>query len=144
MILMKLSTCFLYHQQGHWAMECPVKERLGVRSRIPERERKEPGRMEIKKVVSRELSIDMESEAELSSYWSVPSIRVPAQVKEMLLQVLVDCGAEGDMISEKIVQKRNLQTTPIQPVHMGQALAKTGKMTVDQKIQSYVYLPAKE
>jgi len=116
-------------------MECPVKERLEVRSKTSGRDRKEPGRIEIKKeVVSRELSIDTESEAELSSYWSAPSIRLPAQVKEMLLQALVDCGAEGDMISEKIVQKRNLQTTPIQPVHVVQALAKTSKTTVDRKV----------
>ena len=66
--------------------------------------------MEIKKeVVSRELFIDMESEEELSSYQSVPSIRVPAKVKETLVQALIDCRAEEDMISEKIVKKKTFQ-----------------------------------
>src|SRR5262245_59759750 len=64
-ILMKLGACFLCCQQGHWAIECPVKERLRVRSRTSGREGKEPGRTEIKKeVVSRELPVDMESESE--------------------------------------------------------------------------------
>jgi len=126
-------------------MECPAKERLGVRSRMPGRERKEPGRTEIKKeVVSRELSIDMESESELSSYQSVPSIHVSAKIKERLLQALINCGAEGDIISEKIIKEKNLPTLPIQPMQVGQALAKASKMTVDRKVQSHIHLPTKE
>ena len=113
-------------------MECPAKERLGVRSRMPGKEGKELRRMEIKKeIASRELPDDTESEEELSSYQSVSSICVSAQVKETLLQALIDCGAEEDMISECAVKKENLQTTPIQLVCIGQALAKANKTTVD-------------
>jgi len=132
---MKFGVCFLCRQQRHRAIECPTRERLGVRSKTPERDRKEPGRMEIKKeVASGELLIDMESESEMSSYRSVPSICVSAKVKETLLQTLIDCGAEGDIISEKVVKERNLPTSPIYPVRVGQALAKIGKTTVDRKV----------
>jgi len=46
MILIKLRVYFLCCQQGHRARECPVKERLGVRSRTPGKERKELGRID--------------------------------------------------------------------------------------------------
>ena len=63
-----------------------MKERLGVRKRSPGRDRKEPEKTEIKKkVVSRELFVNIESESEMSSYWSVPFICVLAKVKKTLL-----------------------------------------------------------
>jgi len=99
---------------------------------MPEWDRKELERIEIKKkVVSRELPVDIESEEKLSSYQSVPSICVPAQVKETLLQTLIDCGAEEDMISENIIKEKNLHTMPIQPIYIGQVLAKAIKTIVN-------------
>jgi len=113
MILIKLDTCFLCYQQEYQAIECPVKGRLRVRSKMLGREGKEPGRMEFKKeVVIRELPVDIELELELSSYQSIPSIYVFAKVKKMLLWTLIDCGAEED-ISECVIKKKNLQTMPI-------------------------------
>jgi len=132
MILIKLSAYFLYRQQEYQVIKCPIKERLGVRSRMPEKERKELEKIEIKnEVVSRELSINMKSKKELLSYWSVLSIHIPAKVKKTLLRALIDYGAERDMILECIIIEKNLPILPIQPVYIGQALAKANKMTVD-------------
>jgi len=76
-----------------------------------EREEKELERMGIKKeVASRELLVDTESDKELSSYRSVPSICVFTQVKETLLQAFINYKAEKDMISEKIIKETNLLT----------------------------------
>jgi len=119
-------------------MECFAKERLRVKSRTPERderEGKEPRRIETKKkVAGRELLIDIESESEMFSYWSISSICISAKVKETLLWALINCRAEGDMILEKGVEEKNLLILLIQPVRVGQALAKAGKITVNRKV----------
>jgi len=55
-----------------------------------------------KEVLDREMPIaeEEESETEPSTYRPVPSICVPVKVKETLMEALIDCGAEGDFISE--------------------------------------------
>jgi hypothetical protein len=108
----------LCHRQGHIQKDCPEKEHLGIKpaSQSATSWRKEPGKVEIKKeVVDREMPVEDESESEFP-YSPVPSIRVPAQVKEALMKALIDCGAEGDLIAEKIVQEQKLPTIPIKPV----------------------------
>ena len=89
-----------------------------------------------KEVLDREMPIaeEDESEVEPSTYHPVPSIRVPVKVKEALMEALVDCGAEGDFISERVVKERKMPTIPIKPIRVGQALRKSEKAIVNRKV----------
>jgi len=75
-----------------------------------------------------------ESETEPSTYRPVPSIRVPVKVKETLMEALIDCGAEGDFILERVVKEKKIPTVPIKPIRVGQALQKSKKAIVNRKV----------
>ena len=81
-----------------------------------------------------------ESETEPSTHRPVPSIYVPVKVKEILMEALIDCGAEGDFISERIVKEKKLPTVPIKPIRVGQALQGSKRTIVNRKVRSHVHL----
>jgi len=110
------------------ARECPSNNR-----------KKEEGtwKSEVKReVLDREMPVakEDESEVEPSTYCPVPSIRVPVKVKEILKEALIDCGAEGDFISERVVKEKKIPTMPIKPIRVKQALQGSGKTIVNRKV----------
>ena len=88
--------CFICRRPGHMARDCPNN------SRRKESNGEWRPAVVKKEVLDREMPIaeEDESEVEPSTYHPVPSIHVPVKVKEALMEALVDCGAEGDFISE--------------------------------------------
>jgi len=132
------SAYFICRRPGHMAHECPSNTR-----KKEERAWKPVIKRE---VLDREMPIaeEDESETEPSMYRPVPSIHVPVKVKETLIEALIDCGAEGDFISERVVKEKKIPTVPIKPIRVRQALQKSEKSIVNQKVRSHIHFTNKE
>ena len=128
--------CFICRRPGHMARKCPSN------SCRKEDDREWKPAVIKKEVLDREIPIteEEESETEPSTYRPVPSIRVPVKVKEILMEALIDCGAERDFISERIVKEKKLPTVPIKPIQVGQALQGSKRTIVNRKVRSHVHL----
>ena len=123
--LKRTGGCFKCRRRGHIAVECPGTDREWKENTTIETWKEHADKVQIKEeVLAREMPRleDAENTSEPSNYHSVPSICIPARVKNTLMNALIDCGAEGDLISERVVKKENLPTSPIKPTTIGQAL----------------------
>ena len=56
------------------------------------------------------------------------------KVKEALMEALVDCGAEGDFISERVVKEKKMPMVLIKLIRLGQALLGSGKTIMNRKV----------
>jgi len=128
--------CFICRRPRHMARECPNNSR-----RKEDNGEWRPTLVK-KEVLNREMPIadEDESEAEPSTYHPVPSIRIPVKVKKISMEALIDCGAEGDFILERVVKEKKLPTVPIKPIRVGQALQGSKRTIVNRKVRSHIYL----
>ena len=96
-------TCFICHHPGYMMHKCSYKVH-----------KKEEGtwRPVVKKeVLDREMLVaNEEMEAESTAYHSILFIKIPVKIKGISMTILIDCRAEGNFISERVIKEKKLST----------------------------------
>src|SRR5271170_295175 len=125
-------------QAGHMSMDCPERAAHDARKSAYEARKQELNYLS---------SRDEDESDFVDAYPSssvIPPIVIPAKVDDTKVQALVDTGGSSNFISQKVVQRTSIQTSPTSPSLLHQALSLKPTRITEQVVAKQVDLPSQE